>query len=373
MNNPFRPSFGLSPLVLAGRDDLVRGFQLAFAEGIGAPLRVSLLSGPRGTGKTVMLNEIEDIARSQGWLVLRASPRPGMIDNLVDPTIKDALESLDSQPAPPSRRVTGARVAGVSLSTEIVEKQESRKTLTTELRKLAEAVRTHGAGVLITLDEVQSAKLEELADLATAIQDLIRDEYDIALAAAGLPEGINALLQHEGTTFLRRAEHIELGAVSDDDVARTFSDTITSAGREVTDDAVADATRIIRGYPYLIQVVGSLSWAAATLDSNNVIGLQHVKSIESDVEQRMGSHVHQPALRPLSESQMDFLYAMARVAEDGTAQISDIADELDTTTTALSMRRRALLDAGVIVSPRRGELAFTLPFLREYLLRTDAS
>ena len=362
MRNPFRPSFGLSPLILAGREDLVRGFTLAFAEGVGAPLRVSLLSGARGTGKTVMLNEIEGIARSQGWIVLRANPRPGMVETLIDPTIKDALEAID---------------AGIGITTAVVEKQASKKTLITELRALAEKLKPYGTGILITLDEVQSAQVEELADLATAIQDLIRDEYDIAFAAAGLPEGINTLLQHEGTTFLRRAEHIQLGPLRDSEVSQSFSETVESGGREVTADAVQAATSLVRGYAYLTQVVGSLSWAAATLADETTITENHVKSIAPDVAHRMATHVHQPALKPLPDAQIEFLRAMALVMDQAGTQeapanavpISEIAAKLKSTTSALSMRRKDLLDSGIISSPRFGELSFALPFLKEYLLQ----
>ncbi|AKK04918.1 ATPase [Corynebacterium mustelae] len=371
MKNPFRPSFGLNPHILAGRAGLLRSFSLAFAEGIGAPLRASLLSGPRGTGKTVMLNHIEALAQEQGWIVLRAFPRNEMIANLIDPTIANALAALDTANKPATRRITGISAGGVSLNTEVVASPQPRKTLNTQLRALADMAAKHGAGILITLDEVQSAQVEELAELATAIQDLIRDEYDIAFAAAGLPEGIHVLLDHPGTTFLRRAEHIQLGKLSSDDVKTSFTETITAAGREVTEEASEEATKIIRGYPYLLQVVGSLSWAAASLEGSTTVELSHVVSIAADAQSRMETHVHQPALRSVTDSQRDFLHAMAEVADGETAHIKDIAQHFGVTSSALSTRRHALLESGIITAPKRGELEFSLPYLKEYLLRTS--
>ena len=64
--NPFRPSFGVSPRVLAGREDLLSDFDVALDEGPGSQLRSLLVSGARGMGKTVVLNELEDIARTRG-------------------------------------------------------------------------------------------------------------------------------------------------------------------------------------------------------------------------------------------------------------------------------------------------------------------
>lgn len=54
--NPFQPTFGKSPLVLAGRDDLIEAFSDSILDGPGAPGRATLYTGPRGSGKTVMLN-----------------------------------------------------------------------------------------------------------------------------------------------------------------------------------------------------------------------------------------------------------------------------------------------------------------------------
>ena len=68
--NPFRPSFGNSPPVLAGRDELIEQFAEALDNGPGAPGRATLYTGARGTGKTVMLNEAADVARQRGWLVV---------------------------------------------------------------------------------------------------------------------------------------------------------------------------------------------------------------------------------------------------------------------------------------------------------------
>ena len=60
MFNPFHPSFGVSPPLLVGRDDLVEEFVEAIENGPGASGRATLYTGPRGAGKTVLLSAIED-------------------------------------------------------------------------------------------------------------------------------------------------------------------------------------------------------------------------------------------------------------------------------------------------------------------------
>ncbi|MCY4280434.1 MAG: ATP-binding protein [Acidimicrobiaceae bacterium] len=65
--NPFSPSFGISPPVLAGRRDVLQSFDQVF-DSIRSPSYATLLWGLSGTGKTVLLNAVEDRARGQGWL-----------------------------------------------------------------------------------------------------------------------------------------------------------------------------------------------------------------------------------------------------------------------------------------------------------------
>ena len=69
--------------MLAGRDELIEQFAEALDNGPGAPGRATLYTGARGTGKTVMLNEVADIARQRGWLVIEETASPGVVTRLV--------------------------------------------------------------------------------------------------------------------------------------------------------------------------------------------------------------------------------------------------------------------------------------------------
>ncbi|WP_448854028.1 AAA family ATPase [Corynebacterium frankenforstense] len=371
--NPFRPSFGVSPLVLAGRTDLLSGFPLALLEGPGSPLRTMLVSGPRGSGKTVLLNELEEAARVQGWIVLRAYPGADMLTDLTATEIPRTLAALYGDR--PARRVTGASIAGLgSMRTETTEPEHRpAATLISELRTLAERLRAHGTGIVISVDEVQSADPEHLRAVATAVQDLVRDDHDVAFLAAGLPAGITALLQHPGTTFLRRAELVTLGPVTAGESADAVAETVAAGGREITPEAVELIAARAHGYPYLIQLLGSLAWAQASLEESGEITAETVEAILPHAVSRMGRQVHAPSLHGMPDSQLAFLVAMAQVAdEDGRAATGDIAAELGVAPNGISTRRRALIDADLVAPAGYGYLSFTLPYLREYLLDAHA-
>lgn len=367
--NPFHPTFGRSPAVIAGRENERRQFELALAEGPGNPWRTALISGSRGIGKTVLLNELEDVAQAQGWLVLRAHVGPRMLSDLVEVTIPRVYDALDDAPTPRRRTLTGvslSHLGSVSMAAERTRPLPGRNLLS-ELQDLAEVTAPRGVGIAITVDEVQSADHEHLHELAVAIQDLNRDDADIAFLAAGLPSGVEDLLQLSGTTFLRRAERIQLDRLDADTTAELLRQTSLLGQRPMSDEAAAVASRISQGYPYLIQVVGSISWAKAKLEGAEEIRVAHVEASFGDVVQRIGTQVHAPSLRDVPERQLDFLHAMARLgARDGVA-VREVAEAMGSTTTGASRLRHELIYRELIVAHSRGKVQFALPYMAEYL------
>jgi len=68
--NPFAPGAGSRPPELAGRDDILKAAKITFGRALlGRNARSMMLLGLRGTGKTVLLNEIGRIAEGQGYFI----------------------------------------------------------------------------------------------------------------------------------------------------------------------------------------------------------------------------------------------------------------------------------------------------------------
>lgn len=70
MANPFRPTAGARPSLLVGRAEILEAFAESLEDGPGAPGLLSIFTGPRGIGKTVMLSAVEEEARKAGWMVI---------------------------------------------------------------------------------------------------------------------------------------------------------------------------------------------------------------------------------------------------------------------------------------------------------------
>lgn len=371
-NNPFRPSFGIPPAVLAGREDEVGDFTYGLLAGIGSLQRSVLISGPRGVGKTVLLNAFEEQAKANGWVVVRADADDELEQNLTHTALPEALEELDYKESESGRRISGISVAGIgSISTEH-RPSAVVPTLKTRLRKLVRAVSERGTGVLITIDEMQAAPIKQVATLATAIQDVLRDEMDIAFAAAGLTKGIEELLEHDGTTFMRRADRIELGPISDEAVAEVLTTTIRNNGKDIADDALKSAVSLIQGYPFLVQLVGAMVWLESERANTDLITEELIDKVEPTVVSQMGRQIHSVALKHVPPREMEYLFAMAEIsAESGEKAVAtgQVAKHLGAAANSLSMARRSLIERDLIQAPSFGLVEFRLPHLREYLLR----
>lgn len=69
--NPYTPNAGARPPVLVGRDDQVAGFDLLLARLEDRYVEQSMIiTGLRGVGKTVLLNEFRQRAEDRAWAVV---------------------------------------------------------------------------------------------------------------------------------------------------------------------------------------------------------------------------------------------------------------------------------------------------------------
>lgn len=343
---------------------MLTDFDRAISGAVGNPDRSILISGSRGIGKTVLLTELEDIAAQHGWVVLRASAREQIAESLMQSVIPEAIRRLSP---PPRRRITGVSVAGIGSVRTDVETTDSVPRLSTQLRELISHL--CGTGVLITIDEVQDASPEDLTQVAVTYQDLVRDDLPVAVAMAGLTHGINTLLDLPGATFLRRARHYELGPLTLEDARTALSDTARDGGRPFED--AERAAQFSKGYPYLVQLLGFLSWEAADAFGTDSIDAHSVSDAIPRTLKRLGVHVHQPALREVPARQMEYLQAMAAIeADTGSSDVSTAAlsEHLGRPSTALSDIRARLIERDLISPAGWGLVEFSQPYLGQYLL-----
>ena len=349
--NPFKPTAGMNPPELIGRDPILADFEEALENGPGAPDRLMRISGVRGVGKTVLLNALGEVAREHGYQVVDVASHAGFCDRILG-ALQRAAEVSAVKVSP--------SILGVSLGSV-----EFSKSATQLGEAMFEASKR--GGLLITLDEIQDAPLDEMRELGNEIQLLIRQGANVAFAFAGLPSSVDGVVGNDSLTFLQRAKHVELSRLSDFEVGESFEETMSRAGMNIEDDVARQLTDAAAGYPFMIQLVGYYVWqVAARRGADAITKADAVKGITA-ARASFDSMVVEPALRRLSGRQLDYLHAMAQCGE-GEVASGDVAAAMGTSATKVSSYRKRLIDAGIIESAGYGKLAFAIPYMREYLL-----
>jgi hypothetical protein len=362
--SPFRPSFGTTPPLLAGRDAIAGEIGDALDAGPGARGRAALFTGNRGIGKTVMLNETEALARERGWLVVSETATVGLLDRLVSEALPGLADQLRQAPSE-RRRVSGitlpANLGGVDFD---LPDGQGPSGLRSQLNVLTDQLGQQETGILITLDEVHSKKgRDDVAQVCAVVQHAFREERPVAFAAAGLPAAVQDLLSDDVSTFLRRARRYVLEPLTSVASEEALRRPIEDGGRRIDEDALASAAAASHGYPFLLQLIGDLVWRRA--GSAATITAAQVAASVQDARREVGALVHEPALNDLSEKDRDFVRAMAE--DSAESAIADIEARLGRDHGYVSKYRSRLIVAGIIEPVRRGFVDFTIPYMRDFV------
>lgn len=350
--NPFKPTAGKMPPELIGREAIVDSFLDGIENGPGAMERLMRISGARGMGKTVILNQLGRVARDRGWIVIDEIASKGFCERILDRLCaRNAVDSVQISPS----------VFGISLGSVDVDRASP------SLREaIAERLKTNKEGLLITLDEVQDANLDEVRALAVAIQQTISDDLSVAFVFAGLPSMIDRIVNAKTLTFLRRAVPEHLTALDDGDVRESFAETIAKSGLSVSDEALDLMVEASAGYPFMMQLVGYCTWQAAHKRGSDAIEIEDARAGEARARLQFDRTVIEPALQNLPPSLV--YYAMAMAEDEGKpSRTGVVAKRLDKDLSELSSYRSRLLRENVIESKARGEVSFTIPYLDRYL------
>ena len=198
--------------------------------------------------------------------------------------------------------------------------------------------------------------------MSAEVQHLIREGAPIGLLMAGLPKAVEELLNDDITTFLRRAERIELGEVAIDDVCEALKSTFDTGAKALSNDLAQECANATGGYPFMIQLVGYQVWKHS---GDGPVTQPAVAAGTTAARLRLGNLVHAPALRDLSDVDRTMLVCIAK--DDGPSQIADIAERMDRPVNYVSVYRNRLLTAGIIKTAGYGKVDFAAPYLREYL------
>ena len=384
IKNPFSPGAGSPPPELVGRDPILEQARILLGRvRQRRPEKSMLLTGLRGVGKTVLLNEIERMAKADGYrtITIEAHEDKGL-GPLIAPHLRTLLYDLDRIAAAGDkvkrglavlRSFVGAlkvTVGDVTLGLDIEPEKGAADSgdleidLTNLFVAVAEAAEEKKTSVAVLIDEIQYFDQKELGALIMAMHRLQQRQLPIVLLGAGLP--ILPGLAGESKSYAERLFSFpDIGALSREDAAKALREPTQAVGVKFDERALTEVFRLTKGYPYFLQEWGYQAWNVAKASP---ISLQNVNAATGNVVPRLDQNFFRVRFDRLTPSEKNFLRAMAELGP-GAHRTGDIADTLGVKVSSLGPVRAKLIRKGMIYSPAHGDMAFTVPLFDEFMVR----
>lgn len=384
IKNPFSPGAGSPPPELVGRDPILEQARILLGRTRERRSEKSiLLTGLRGVGKTVLLNEIEQLAKAGGYHTVSIEAHEDKpLGPLVAPPLRSLLFELDRMAGAGNKAKRGLRVLrsflgalkitykDITIALDVDPEPGSADSgdLEIDLPNLfvavAEAAEERSSAVAVLIDEIQYFSQKELGALIMAMHKLQQRRLPLVLLGAGLP--ILPGLAGESKSYAERLFSFpEVGALSSEDAARALRDPAQAAGVAFEPQALEEIFRLTRGYPYFLQEWGYQSW---NLAPTNSITLETVRTATATVIPRLDQNFFRVRFDRLTPSERHFLRAIAELGP-GAHRTGDVAQILGVKVTSLGPLRAKLIKKGMIYSPAHGDIAFTVPLFDEFMIR----
>lgn len=384
ISNPFCPGAGSPPPELAGRDALLEQANVLLSRvAKGKSEKSFLLTGLRGVGKTVLLNEIERLALTHKYRTVFVEAHDGKsLPALLAPHLRTLLFNLDrlagvGNKAKQALGVLKSFVSAVHLKVGEIELgldleptsgQADSGDLEVDLPTLfvavAEAAQERKVAVAIFIDEIQYLAKSELSALIMAMHKMQQRQLPLILIGAGL--SVLPSLAGNSKSYAERLFDFPLmTALSEEDAAKALQEPVQSEKVSFSSEAVKEIYRLTLGYPYFIQEWGYQAWNYAV---KSPIDLKAVHKASEVVMSRLDENFFRVRFDRLTPKEKIYLRAMAELGE-GPYRSGQIAKLLNENTTALATTRANLINKGMVYSTAHGEMAFTVPLFDQFMRR----
>jgi hypothetical protein len=392
--NPFRPGAGHRPPYLAGRKQEQAEFRRLLQQTVITDNLV--LTGLRGVGKTVLLEEFKPIALQDGWLWVGTdlSESASISDaNLAVRLITD-LSVVTSSIAIGRDTFIGAgftskeNVRNTTLGYDLlVGIYDSTPGLVVDKLKavftaIAPQVALSGKkGIIFAYDEAQNLSdhaarneypLSLLLDLFQSIQ---RQNIPFMLVLSGLPTLFPKLV--EARTYAERMFRVMfLSQLTEAESRQAITTPVAAASCPVNFSPVA-VTMIYQhsgGYPYFIQFIcreAYDSYIQKTMD-----GVQPIVPI-GEIIRKLDTDFFSSRWARISDRQQDLLFVIASLesanSEFTVQEILSKSDEVSEKPfgrSHINQLLTSLIGAGLVYRDRHGKYLFAFPLLADFIKRT---
>ncbi len=384
IKNPFSPGAGSPPPELVGREAVLEQARILLARVQQKRSEKSmLLTGLRGVGKTVLLNEIERLAKKVGCkTILIEAQENKPLGPLLIPYLRTLLFDLDRIGALSKKVKRGLAVLRSFISSLSVTVGDVTFGIGIEPEKgsadsgdleidvpnlfvaIGEAAEDRRCCVALLIDEIQYFNQKELGALMVAMHKIQQLKLPLILIGAGLP--LLPALAGEAKTYAERLFSFpDIGALSEEDAEKALQGPAQAEGVSFSREALQEVFRLTKGYPYFLQEWGYQTWNVAKASP---ITLKAVHEATAKVIPQLDRNFFRVRFDRLTPGEKTFLRAMAELG-DTPCRLGDIAKLLKSKATSLSPLRAKLIKKGMIYSPSYGDMAFSVPLFDEFIIR----
>lgn len=383
-NNPFSPGAGSRPPELAGREEILKNAKISCGRAIkGRSARSLMLLGLRGTGKTVLLNEISKIAKQEGLLVSKIeSPEKASLAGLLYPEMRKVMRSLSGVEAAKQTALKGIKglknfasifkieVAGVEVGIEsepelgIADSGDLQYDLPELFALIGEAAQSAGKGWILLIDEVQYLSEDDLSALIVALHRMSQEGLPVLFVGAGLPQV--AKLAGQAKSYAERLFlYSDIGPLDPISASSAIEKPIAEEGASIEAKALERIIEDTKGYPFFLQEWASFSWDSS---EGPEITVDEVINSYNETIASLDEGFFKVRLDRLTKSEALFVYNMAELG-DGPYAMAKIANKMNRSQSSLGPTRANIIYKGMIYSTDHGYLDFTVPLFAEFIRR----
>jgi hypothetical protein len=387
--NPFRPGAGHKPPYLAGREDEKREFAKLLEQDV--ILQNLVLTGLRGVGKTVLLDEFRAAAIHHKWLWVGTDLSEAASlteENLATRLLTDLSAQTSSWVIGKSEQVGFGFKPEVTTEEVTLNYQRLRALydqqpglVIDKLKGTLEMVwrAIQPVGIVFAYDEAQN--LVDHADdhqlplsvMLDLFQSLQRKNIRFMLALTGLPTLFPKLV--ESRTYAERMFRVlTLDRLADSESRKAIVRPIEEQKCYVTltDSLVSEIITESAGYPYFIQFICREVYDVALQKHE---AKQPLRVSIPEITRKLDTDFFAGRWARATERQRDLLTVIATIEHcDTEFTVQEIVEQSKLTTRSFSPSHVSqmllkLADAGLVFKNRHGRYSFAVPLLGRFIRR----
>ena len=340
-NNPFSLMYGKSPYSIIARPEQYEEILNTF-NSKNPSTYAYLITGIRGSGKTVMLRSIyNELSNSKNWITIDINSQGDII--------KDLSEKLLNE----GKKYNLFLNWSICLDAKIFSLQLANKEVITNpeiiFENLLKKANENNKKILITIDEVTSSN--EIKKFANFYQSMIGKNYDIFLLMTGLKNNINALISANSSSFLSRTPKINLNPLNEISIAKEYEKLLN-----VDFSLAVSLSKLTKGYAFAYQVLGYLFF------ENNLKEISN--TLLNDYDKYLQSNGYDVIWKDLTKKEQELCFAISDSLNKDTKEIMKISNMKESN---FQNYRNKLIEKEIIKPNGYGKIDFTLPRFKEFL------